>query len=60
MQHAIAHENRARDNKHYSRFGDTNGTKKEKYVVNVLEPNTDNYVEIDVCVAEWEDAPRRF
>jgi hypothetical protein len=30
MQHAITHGNRARDNKQYSRFRDTNGRENER------------------------------
>jgi hypothetical protein len=58
MQRAITHDSRARDNKQYSHFRDTNGREKEKQGVNMLEPNTDRDEETDVCVAERVDAPK--
>jgi hypothetical protein len=51
LQHAIIHENRARENWSYSRFKET-GRDKDKQVVNLVgEESTDNS-DAEICVTE--------
>jgi hypothetical protein len=57
LQRVVAHENRARDHKSYSRFREGGSKGKDKGHVNCVEGESASDEEIEVCVTEWVDTP---
>jgi hypothetical protein len=57
LQHAVAHENCARDTRTHGRYRE-NGKEREKTSVGALDENMSSDEDTEVCVAEWVETPK--
>jgi hypothetical protein len=57
LQRAIIHENHARDNRSDSQFKEA-VRDKEKQVMNLVDEESADVDDDEICIAEWVDTPR--
>jgi hypothetical protein len=58
LQKALVHENRARDQRSFGRFKESNSIEKERPKVNFVEDESASDGDKEICVEEWVDTPK--
>jgi hypothetical protein len=56
LQWALIHENHAKDHRSYSRFKESGS--REKRNVNMVDDESANDGDVEVCIAKWVDTPK--